>query len=144
MSIGRVCQREVDVASSDEPVLHAAERMHQRSVGTLVVVDHERRPQGIVTDRDLVIKVLAPGKDAARTTVGQIMTQHPDTIHEEAPIEAAFESMRRHGARRLPVIDRKGVLVGLVSVDDLLALIIEELSQVGGLLARQTPQAAAN
>ena len=59
MSIGRICQREVDLAQVDENVSRAAERMHQRTVGSLVVVNDDQKPVGIVTDRGLTIRVLA-------------------------------------------------------------------------------------
>ena len=143
MSVGRICTREVDLAHGEEGVWQAAERMHQRAVGTLVVTDDEKRPVGILTDRDLVERVLAQALDPTATTVGEVMTHAPETVSEQDAIEQAIAIMRRTRCRRLPVVDESGQLVGLLSLDDVLQLLAEELSDVGQLLERQTPQAAA-
>jgi CBS domain-containing protein len=126
-----------------ENVWCAAERMHQRSVGTLVVVDEWQHPVGIVTDRDLVIQVLAEQKEPLETLVGDVMTQRPATALEDTPIEIALERMAAGGFRRMPVVDHTGKLVGLVTLDDILVLIGDELSRVGKVLTWQTPRAAA-
>lgn len=143
MSVGRICQREVDLASVDENVSRAAERMHQRTVGSLVVLNDEREPVGIVTDRDLTIRVLAPGRDPFTTTVGDVMTKFPETVREDTPIEHALTLMRRGSFRRLPVVDHNGQLAGLVTLDDIMMLLSEELGSVGRLLESETPQSAA-
>ena len=143
MSVGRVCTREVDLAHVDESVWQAAERMHQRAVGTLVVTDDDKKPIGIITDRDLVERVLAQALDPTSTTIGQVMTEAPETVFEQDAIEQAITVMRRERCRRLPVVDEDGQLVGLLSLDDVLQLLAEELTTVGQLLEEQTPQAAA-
>jgi CBS domain-containing protein len=143
MSVGRICQREVDLARSDETVREAAERMHQRTVGTLVVLGALKQPVGILTDRDLVIRVLAAGRDPGETRVGDVMTPHPTSVEEETPIETALALMKSGAFRRLPVVDRGGRLVGLVSLDDILLLLSEEFVSIGGLLARETPRSVA-
>ena len=143
MSVGRICTREVDLAHVDESVWQAAERMHQRAVGTLVVTDHDQKPIGIITDRDLVERVLAHALDPTATTVGDVMTHAPETVSEQDAIEHAITVMRRERCRRLPVVDDSGQMVGLLSLDDVLQLLAEELTNVGQLLERQTPQAAA-
>jgi len=144
MSVGRICTRDVDVASSDESVQQAAERMHERSVGTLVVVDAKQQPVGIVTDRDLVVRAVAEGYDPHFTTVGSVMTPEPETALEDTPIEHALERMERGGFRRMPVVDHADRLVGLVTLDDILMLFADELNRAGKILVRQTPRAAAN
>lgn len=142
MSVGRICTREVDLADPDESVTQAAQRMHQRAVGTLVVIGADKKPIGIVTDRDLVERVLALELDPQKTTVEDVMTQLPETVSEQSPIEYAITVMRRERCRRLPVVDDQGHLVGLLSLDDVLQLLAEELTSVGQLLEEQTPQAA--
>jgi CBS domain-containing protein len=131
------------LATADESVQQAAERMHQRTVGTLIVVDDTQQPIGIVTDRDLVIRVLAEGRDPQATTVGRAMTAQPETALEDTPLELALERMGRGGFRRMPVVDNSGRLVGLVTLDDILLLLAGEFEQAGKLLAQQTPRAAA-
>jgi CBS domain-containing protein len=143
MTVARLCQRDVDVAGLNESVTVAAERMHQRSVGALVVVDDELAPVGILTDRDLVIRVLAPGQNGQTTAVGDVMTRNPQTIAEDASIESALALMRRGTFRRLPVVDRRGALQGIVTLDDILQLLGEELFAVSKLVESETPRAAA-
>jgi len=143
MSVGRICQREVDFAQVDETAWQAAERMHQRSVGTLVVLNESKQPIGILTDRDLVVRVLAKSEDPHVITIGECMTKAPHTISEDAPIESALSLMRSGAFRRLPVVNREGGLVGLVSLDDVLMLLAEEFAQIGKLVERETPRAAA-
>ena len=143
MTVGRICVREVDLADPEESVFQAAERMHQRAVGTLVILNEQSQPVGIVTDRDLVERVLAKGLDAYTTTVGEVMTARPNTASEEQPIEAALSLMRSGSFRRLPVTDGEGKLVGLLSLDDVLMLLAEEFTQIGTLLERETPLSIA-
>lgn len=143
MAIGRICQREVDFADPEETVFQAAVRMQQRTVGALVVLDGDRRPVGIVTDRDLVIRAIAAGRDPFTTTVAEVMTRHPKTVSEETPIESALSLMRSGVFRRLPVVDQDDRLVGLVTLDDILMLLSEEFESIGALIRQETPVAAA-
>jgi CBS domain-containing protein len=117
--------------------------MRQRTVGCLVVVEQGQRPVGIITDRDLVIRVVADERNPAATTVAEVMTKFPDLVNDDTPIETALGMMRRRAFRRLPVIDKTGQLAGLVTLDDILMLLAEEFMQIGDLLGRETPQAAA-
>jgi CBS domain-containing protein len=117
--------------------------MHQRTVGALVVVDQAGAPIGIVTDRDLAVRVVAAGRDPYTTAVGDVMTPRPKTAAPSTPIESALSLMRAGGFRRLPIINDQGRLAGLVTLDDILMLLAEEFNRVGRLLARETPRAAA-
>ncbi len=143
MSVGRICVREVDLADADESVQVAAQRMHARKVGTLVVLDSEKRPTGILTDRDLTVRVLAEGRDPFHTRVGDVMTRSPKTVREETPIEEALALMRAGQFRRLPVVDAEGALVGLVSLDDILDLLAEEFREIGRLVQEEGPESLA-
>lgn len=106
-----------------------AEKMDAYGVGCLVVVDAERRPVGIVTDRDLLCRVVAHGRDGAKTTAGDVMTPSPTTGSVEEPIEKLLERMRERRVRRLPIVE-DGVLVGLVSLDDLVSELARELGDL--------------
>jgi CBS domain-containing protein len=129
----------VYTATRDETVQAAAARMRERRVGTLVVVDGLGRPEGLVTDRDLAVRVVADARDPARTTVGEVASAAPTTVLADASIESALGSMRAGRMRRLPVVDDTGRLVGIVTLDDVLELLAEELGLIGGLLAREAP-----
>jgi CBS domain-containing protein len=143
MTVAKICQREVDTAAPDESAQVAAQRMNSRSVGTLLVLDERKRPVGILTDRDLAIGVVGKGTDPAAALVREVMTPDPRTVAEETPIEDALALMRSRGVRRLPVVSRDGTLVGLVSLDDILGLLAEELRHVGQLIERSSPRALA-
>ena len=108
MSVGRLCVRDVDVAEPNETVQVAAQRMHSRNVGTLVVLDPACMPIGLVTDRDLTTRVLAEGRDGNLVTVDEVMTQDIRAVDEDCPIEAALEAMRAGPFRRVPVVNKKG------------------------------------
>ena len=140
MTIGRICQREVDLAEASECVIDASRRMREKGVGTLVVLDLDRRPAGIVTDRDITLRAVADNVRLADTTVEQVMTAYPRTVSEDTPIEDSLSLMRVLGVRRLPVVDCDGRLAGIVSLDDILSLIVEELRNVHGVLQKEMPR----
>lgn len=144
MSVGRLCVRDVDLADPDEAVQVAAARMNDRNVGTLIVLDRVKRPIGIVTDRDLATRVVAHARDATATTVAEVMTAVPKTISEDLPLEEAITIMRSGPFRRMPVVNKEGKLVGLLSIDDVLDLLATEFAQVGELLRREGPRSLVN
>lgn len=137
MSIGRLCTRTVSVGAPGETVEAAARRMAQHDVGTVVVLDGERRPLGVLTDRDVVLRVVAAGRDPATTTLREVMSAPAVRAGEATPIEEAIARMAGARARRLVVVDGEGRLAGIVSVDDVLELLVEEAVSVGRLLRRR-------
>lgn len=137
VSIGRVCVREVVIAEPDEPAAAVARRMAEHDVGALVVLDAEGRPVGVVTDRDLVIHGVARKRDLEQTPTAAIMTEPVLTVSEDTPIEAALATMAAHRTRRLAVTGADGRLVGIVSMDDVVELLVEELDSIGRILARR-------
>ncbi len=137
MSIGKICVREVYLADAGESTYVAAQRMREHSIGTLVVLDKDKKPLGIVTDRDLAMKVIAEGKDPAEVKVAQVMTVDPRSLSEDTPIEEGLRLMRGGQCRRLPVVDDKDALQGLVSIDDILELLAEEMSQIAKIIESQ-------
>jgi CBS domain-containing protein len=143
MSIGEICTRSVQTAQLNDAVSVAAQRMLEHSVGTLIVVDKELRALGIVTDRDLALRLIAESRDLSRAEVWEVMTQLPRTVGEEMSIEEALGIMRSGHYRRLPVVNRDGHLVGLVSVDDILALVAKELGEIAALLRAESPKGPA-
>jgi CBS domain-containing protein len=138
MFVKDLCQQDVDTASHGDTALDVARRMRDRQVGTVVVVN-DHRPVGILTDRDLAVRVLAGGLDPQATRVSDVMTPSPTTIHEDATIVTALGYMRQGRFRRLPVVRRDGSLVGILALDDVIGLVAEELAEVGPLLGREAP-----
>jgi CBS domain-containing protein len=112
-----------DVMSSDvvtvggsATIVDAATLMRDRAIGDVLVTSNGS-VKGIVTDRDIVVRVLADGLDLA-TTVGSMLTGELHTVEADAPIARAVELMREHKIRRLPVLNDAGTLVGIVSIGD--------------------------
>ena len=140
MPIGDVCVREVLVATPETTVEEAARLMRQHHVGDLVVVAGEngsRVPTGIVTDRDIVLSVVATGLDPGIFTIGDLVTETLVTVREDLGIFECIQKMRTKGVRRMPVMDAQDKLVGIVSVDDLVQLLGQELSELGRLISRE-------
>ena len=140
MPIGEICNREVIVVQRDDTVLQAAKLMRQHHVGNVVVVkgrNNSRVPIGIVTDRDVVIELVAPELDPAVMTVGDIMVPELASVQENYGVLEAIQYMRGKGVRHLPVVDKGGRLTGIVTLDDLLILLAEELGALAKLVARE-------
>jgi CBS domain-containing protein len=117
------------------PVKHACAWMRDRRVGAVLVIDEARRLIGIFTGRDAVCRMLAAGKDAAATTLGEVMTRDPDTM---APGKTAIEALRMMqdgGFRHVPVVDG-GTVVGVVSHGDFRGLEHDRLDEETGLWER--------
>jgi CBS domain-containing protein len=140
MAIGEICNREVVIVQRDTTIQEAAKLMRSHHVGALVVVKEvagKRHPVGLVTDRDLVIEVLAPELDASVITVGDIMLPTPAPVPETTGVFEAIQFMRDKAVRRLPVVDGQGALIGIVALDDLLSLLADELSELSTLVTRE-------
>jgi CBS domain-containing protein len=114
-----------------DSVLHAAKRLSELDVGAMPICGDDQRLKGMVTDRDIVVKVLAEGRDPGSTEAGELGEGKPVTIGADDPVEEAVRTMKEHKVRRLPVIDDHQ-LVGIVSQADLARSIDE--SQVGDLV----------
>ena len=141
MPISDVCMRDVVVASGNTTVREAARLMVQHHVGNLVVVQEEAGgrtvPVGIITDRDIVRNVVAEALDAAVFTLGDLGARELVTAREDQGVFECIGQMRINGIRRMPVVDRKGGLVGIISLDDLIQLLAEEMGEVAKLIARE-------
>lgn len=139
MPIGDYCRTSPATAQPEESIRQAAQRMESLGVGSLVVVDAERRPLGMITDRDLVLRVLRQGCDAETTPVGEVMRRPALMVTQKAPVAVAGRFMRRCGLRRLPIVDDEGRLAGIVAVDDLLQLLSSELAAAATTVRSQFP-----
>lgn len=140
MAIGEICNREVVIVQRDTTVQEAAKLMRSHHVGALVVVKEvsgKRHPVGLVTDRDLVVEVLATQLDASVITVGDIMLPKPATVLDTTGVFETIQLMRDKAVRRVPVVDEHGALIGIVALDDLLSLLAEELSELSTLVSRE-------
>jgi CBS domain-containing protein len=130
LSAGEICNRIVVVAERSTPLPAAAQRMREQHVGCLVVVEEAalgRRVVGMLTDRDIVTAVIAKAVDPGKLRVEDVMSAEVITAAEAMPFAELLATMRRQGLRRLPVVDAKGMLVGLITLDDLLEVLAEQM-----------------
>jgi len=145
-SIGEICSREVVFTTRETTVAAAAKLMRHHHVGSLVVVEHmnggKRLPLGIVTDRDIVVELTALDLDAKTLTVGDIMSEPLVTAREDEGLLEAMEIMRYKGVRRLPIVGGDGQLVGIVSIDDLLEVLAEQMTELAKVVAREQAREA--
>lgn len=143
MHIGEICTHQATHCARDETVQGAALMMRRYHVGDVIVVDQSAGaniPVGILTDRDIVVSVIAPGLDPASLQVGDIMTDDLLTARDTDDVYETIERMRLRGIRRVPVVDAAGSLAGIVSADDLLEFLAEEM----GELSRISPYQQAH
>jgi CBS domain-containing protein len=130
LNAGEICNRIVVVAERDTRLAAAAERMREQHVGCLVVVDEvgaDRLVVGMLTDRDIVTSVVAKAVDPALLRVEDMMSTDVVTVRESTPFAELLATMRRKGLRRLPVVDERQALVGLVTLDDVLEILAEQM-----------------
>jgi CBS domain-containing protein len=140
MNVGELCNRETVVAYRDTPLAEAAALMREHHVGSLVVVVNrlsERVPVGILTDRDIVVAVVAKGVESKTLTVNDVMTGGLVTVREQDGLTDALRLMRENGVRRLPVLTHSGALAGILTIDDVLELISEELGEFVRAISRE-------
>lgn len=135
LTTGEICTRNVTIAFRTTSVDGAARLMRDNHVGCLVVVDEvdgRRIVVGVLTDRDIVTAVVAPGIDATTLTVDDVMTTDLVTAREDDSLIDLMRSMRRKGVRRVPVVGGQDELIGVVTLDDVLGVLSEELSLLVG------------
>lgn len=139
MNVGEVCERDVITIRPQDDVFAAAQLMREKHVGFLIVVepavaDGTWRPVGVLTDRDIVITVVAREASPRALRVEDVMTRKPVTALADGSLDDALRDMRRVGVRRVPVVGARGELYGVISIDDVLAKLTEQLQHVAGAI----------
>ena len=140
MTIGTICSRDTIFTTRSSSIVDAAQLMRENHVGDLVVVDEQagrRVPVGIVTDRDLVVEILAKQVEPGSVTIGDIMSGELVTARESDGLFDTLQRMRAKGVRRVPVVGADGALAGIVAVDDFLDLFAEEITALARLVSRE-------
>ncbi|MDH4190578.1 MAG: CBS domain-containing protein [Betaproteobacteria bacterium] len=138
MTLDGLYCKSVATVRRDATVADAARAMRDAQVRDLVVVDpgDARRPVGIITDRDIAIKIVGQGLNPAWVPVEHMMSAPAFSLRDRDGVYEALKKMAARGVRRAPVVDPEGRLTGLVAVDDLLALLAQELARISVLLRR--------
>jgi CBS domain-containing protein len=111
--------------------------MDEENVGCLVLVI-DGQPQGVITDRDLVLEVFCNGLDPSAVTIGELPRGLVVTVRDDASLADSARLMARHAVRRLPVVDQRNRLVGLISSDDIVRLVVGELSDLSAAVNVQS------
>ena len=139
MRIAEICSRSVSVIAPEQSIREAAELMRRDHIGDVVVARREAsglRPLGILTDRDLVVQLLAPGVEPDRIGVRDAMTQDLVVAREDEDLIATLQRMSSRGIRRIPVVDAAGLLTGILSIDDVLVLVGRAGVAIAEILSR--------
>jgi len=137
MPVDTICNHNVATIEADEDIIEAARRMRQTHVGDLIVVetrDGRDVPIGVITDRDIVIQVVA--KDVAPSTlkVADAMSRELITVRKDNGIDFALQKMQRAGVRRIPVVDQNGALSGVLAMDDVVDHLAAQLGYIAGAI----------
>jgi CBS domain-containing protein len=122
MHIRKITKKKVITVSPNDKVIKAARLMDKKNVGSVVVVK-DGKPVGILTDRDIAIRVVAKQADIDSTLVKDVMTARIVTGREGQRAAELAKVMHENGIRRVPIVDKKGKLTGIITLDDLLYLI---------------------
>jgi CBS domain-containing protein len=136
MSLERVCSKTVVTISPEATVLEAANLMRSKHVGCVVAVN-DSRPVGILTDRDIVLGVVASARKPAETSVRETMTANLTTVNVNYDLLDAVRLMRSRGVRRLPVVDEHRHLLGIITMDDVLTAFGAEMGELAGAVQKE-------
>lgn len=137
MPIKDVARTDVRTAHRDQSAGNLATVMKEENIGS-VIIENDRKPVGIVTDRDLVLEVLEPRADPKSVTAGDIMTETPVTIDADRGVFDAVRTLNEHSIRRLPVVTDDKV-AGIVTLDDLLVMLSDELASLSEVIEAESP-----
>jgi predicted transcriptional regulator len=132
-SIGEYCNRELVTATRNMSIPEAAQLMRQQHVGDLVIVneaDGKRIPVGIVTDRDMVVEIIAKSLDLNDFCVGDIMSSQLVSVRNSQTVLDTIRLMHTKGVRRIPVVNLEGELEGIITADDILGMLAEEMAEL--------------
>jgi CBS domain-containing protein len=138
--VGKICECEVIVVSPDTSIQEAARLMKDNNVGALVVVKDQKNKSfvcGMLTDRDIVTRLLTDNAEVAKIKVKDAMTKEVETIYEDQTVKSAINLMQEKSVRRVPIIDHEEKLCGIAVIDDLILLISDQLQGVAELIRRQ-------
>lgn len=140
MSVAEFCNREVVIVEKTESIRKAIQLMRSYHVGDVIVVEKRNgvtAPVGILTDRDIVVEILAEDVDFDTVNIGDVMSYELVTLDDKTEIMDAIKTLCSRGVRRAPVVDGEGHLVGVLTVDDILSLVAEQLADIAKLITKE-------
>lgn len=140
MKLKELCVLDVACCHKGTTIAEAARLMREHHTGDLVVTDESdgtREPVGIVTDRDIVMEVIAKGHDPDRTQVGEVMASRLVIASGSENLATAIERMREHGVRRLPIVDDSGAVFGILTLDDLYRELAQHTAALAAIVSKE-------
>lgn len=143
MKVGEYCKRAVVSINGNANVVEAAKSMREEHVGFLVVYrdgDELRKPVGVLTDRDLVLAVMARDIGPQSVTVQDVMTRQPLIANENDELSDMLQAMRMAGIRRVPVVDGRGALAGIIAIDDAIDVVTGLMCDIAGSIKSEQRQ----
>lgn len=138
MMLGDISKKQVITLSSDDSVQKAAQQMRDKDVGSIVVVDAQQHPVGVLTDRDIVMQAVAENVDLSARKVDDFMSRNLLILRTSNSLQEAIRGMEEKCVRRAPVVDEQGALYGLIALDDCLISLSQCLSQCAELIKKQS------
>ncbi|MDK2890460.1 MAG: hypothetical protein PWR21_1092 [Methanoculleus sp.] len=139
MGLVKCCREQVVAVSPDTPAVEVARIMGEKNVGSVVVVTGDNRPAGILTDRDLAIRVMAQEKNPGEIRAEEVLTRDVITFQDSLGIYEAIQKMTDAGIRRMPIVDDAGKLIGIVTMDDIVRMLGEEMAAIAKNIEKQSP-----
>ena len=139
MSLQSYCRKPVIRVAPDTNIAEACQLMEQNNVGCLIA-EREGRLCGIVTDRDIALRVAGAKRDPDKTMVKDIMTPDPIRISVDKDLRQLTAMMHAYHVRRVPIVNGFDTTLGIVTLDDLIALFGYEMSEIGKAIAEEFPQ----
>lgn len=140
MKVGEYCKRGVSALDVKADLVEAAQAMRDDHVGFLVVFDKGddlRKPVGVLTDRDIVLQITAREVNPRTVTVGDVMTCKPLIAAETDELDELLQAMRMAGIRRVPVVDSRGALTGIIAIDDVIGVMNRMLGDISGAIRHE-------
>lgn len=140
MQLKELCVLDVACCHKETSVAEAARLMRLHHTGDLIVIDEsdgDREPLGIVTDRDIVMEIVAKGRDPDRTQISQLMAVPLVVASGSENVATAIERMRTHGVRRLPIVDDDGAVLGIITLDDLYRVLADHTAALAAIVAKE-------
>lgn len=138
MAIADLIIEGVETAGPSTTVEALAMRLEEANIGS-IVVEEEMKPVGIVTDRDIAVRVDARNERASDVTAADVMTPDPVTVREDSGLLDVTRTMRGHAVRRMPIVNEDGTLVGIITLDDVMALLTTELADLRSVIQAESP-----
>jgi signal-transduction protein with cAMP-binding, CBS, and nucleotidyltransferase domain len=137
MAVSQMMTEDITSLPENASIMDAAKFMTDMNVGSVIVVDGSK-PMGILTDRDIMIKVMVEGKDPNSTTIRDIMVSPVATVSEDKDILDVTHMMSEKKVRRCPVVNSEGTLVGMIAFDDILISLGQEMQDIASVLKFET------